>query len=131
MTWEYGVIGLVVGMAIGAITMRFGSRTLRSQHQIQYELEKTRAELADHKKDLKGHFERSTELLDKMAQDYRDLHQHLTRSSIDMLPEHSVSDPRSVWQLSEAEAGNDQTPIEIPRDYSEGASGILRGTTQR
>ncbi len=131
MTWEYGLIGLVVGIAIGAIAMRFGSKTLRSQHQIQYELEKTRAELADHKTDLKDHFTRSTELLDKMAQDYRELHQHLTRSSNEMLPQHPGHDPRSVWQLSEVEAGNDQTPIEIPRDYSEGASGILRGTTSK
>jgi uncharacterized membrane-anchored protein YhcB (DUF1043 family) len=31
------------------------------------------------------------------------------------------------YRLSESEADNDQAPVEMPRDYSEGASGLLRG----
>jgi len=31
MTWEYALIGLVVGIAIGAVAMRFGNRQLRDQ----------------------------------------------------------------------------------------------------
>ncbi|MGF7445207.1 Z-ring associated protein ZapG, partial [Klebsiella michiganensis] len=30
-----------------------------------------------------------------------------------------------------SEAGNDQAPVQMPRDYSEGASGLLRGGVKR
>lgn len=42
MTWEYALIGLVVGIIIGAVAMRFGNRKLRQQQALQYELEKTK-----------------------------------------------------------------------------------------
>ena len=43
MTWEYALIGLVVGIIIGAVAMRFGNRKLRQQQSLQYELEKNNA----------------------------------------------------------------------------------------
>lgn len=42
MTWEYALIGLVVGIVIGAIAMRFGNRKLRQQQVLQNELEKVK-----------------------------------------------------------------------------------------
>ena len=30
-----------------------------------------------------------------------------------------------------AKAGNDQAPVQMPRDYSDGASGLLRGGVKR
>ena len=36
MTWEYALIGLVVGIIIGAVAMRFGNRKLRQQQALQY-----------------------------------------------------------------------------------------------
>ncbi len=35
MTWEYALIGLVVGVVIGAVAMRFGNRKLRQQQVLQ------------------------------------------------------------------------------------------------
>jgi uncharacterized membrane-anchored protein YhcB (DUF1043 family) len=35
MTWEYALIGLVVGIAIGAVAMRFGNRKLRQQQALR------------------------------------------------------------------------------------------------
>ena len=42
MTREYALIGLVVGIVIGAVAMRFGNRKLRQQQSLQYELERTK-----------------------------------------------------------------------------------------
>lgn len=42
MTWEYALIGLVVGVVIGAVAMRFGNRKLRQQQVLQNELEKSK-----------------------------------------------------------------------------------------
>ena len=35
MTWEYALIGLVVGIIIGAVAMRFGNRKLCHQQALQ------------------------------------------------------------------------------------------------
>ena len=56
MTWEYALIGLVVGIIIGAVAMRFGNRKLRQQQALQYELEKNKAELDEYREELVSHF---------------------------------------------------------------------------
>ena len=87
MTWEYALIGLVVGIIIGAVAMRFGNRKLRQQQALQYELEKNKAELEEYREELVSHFARSAELLDNMAHDYRQLYQHMAKSSNNLLPD--------------------------------------------
>ncbi len=127
MTWEYALIGLVVGIIIGAVAVRFGSRKLRQQQALQYELEQKKAELDTWREELVGHFAHSAELLDNMAHDYRQLYQHMAKSSSNLLPEMSAESNPFRNRLSESEASNDQAPVQMPRDYSEGASGLLRG----
>ncbi|QCR37342.1 Z-ring associated protein ZapG [Nissabacter sp. SGAir0207] len=131
MTWEYALIGLVVGLIIGALAMRFGNRKLRQQQVLQHELEKSKAELDEYRQELVSHFARSAELLDNMATDYRQLYQHMAKSSNNLLPDMPTQDNPFNYRLTEAEADNDQAPVEMPRDYSDSASGLLRGDTSR
>jgi uncharacterized membrane-anchored protein YhcB (DUF1043 family) len=100
MTWEYALIGLVVGIIIGAVAMRFGNRKLRQQQALQFELEKNKAELEEYREELVSHFARSAELLDNMAHDYRQLYQHMAKSSSNLLPDTWRTPTRSatVWQ---------------------------------
>ncbi|MBZ3672370.1 DUF1043 family protein [Salmonella enterica subsp. enterica serovar Senftenberg] len=130
MTREYALIGLVVGIIIGAVAMRFGNRKLRQQQALQYELEK-KAELEEYREELVSHFARSAELLDTMAHDYRQLYQHMAKSSSSLLPEMSAESNPFRNRLAESEASNDQAPVQMPRDYSEGASGLLRSGAKR
>jgi len=131
MTWEYALIGLVVGIVIGAVAMRFGNRKLRQQQALQYELEKNKAELEEYREELVSHFARSAELLDNMADDYRQLYQHMAKSSSSLLPEMTAESNPFRNRLAESEASNDQAPVQMPRDYSDGASGLLRGGAKR
>jgi len=66
-----------------------------------------------------------------MADDYRQLYQHMATSSTQLLPEMSAEMNPFRNRLAESEAGNDQAPVQMPRDYSEGASGLLRGASKR
>lgn len=127
MTWEYALIGLVAGLLIGALAMRFGNKKLRAQRSMQYELEKTKAELADYREELTSHFAQSAELLDNMARDYRQLYQHMAKGSNDLLPNLPGEKNPFAYQLTESEADNDQAPVQMPRDYPDSASGLLRG----
>jgi len=131
MTWEYALIGLVVGIIIGAVAMRFGNRKLRQQQTLQHELEKSKAELEEYRLELTGHFARSAELLDNMADDYRQLYQHMAKGSSSLLPNLSGEQNPFRYRLTEAEADNDQIPAGMqPRDYPESATGLLRTTRE-
>lgn len=125
MTWEYGLIGLLTGLIIGALAMRFGNKKFREQRQTQYELDKTKSELDDYREELTTHFAHSAELLDKMADDYRQLYKHMAKGSQSFLS--GIPEGKQPFSLQLTEAGNDQAQVHIPRDYSEGASGLLRG----
>ncbi len=59
--------------------MRFGNRKLRQQQALQFELEKNKTELEEYREELVSHFARA-ELLDNMADDYRQLYQHMAKA---------------------------------------------------
>ncbi|WP_340609637.1 Z-ring associated protein ZapG [Xenorhabdus bharatensis] len=127
MTWEYALIGLIVGLIIGALAVRFGSQKLRQQNAAQAELEKNRAELEEYRKELVSHFARSAELLDNMARDYRQLYQHMAKSSNELMPDMPIQENPFNYRLSESKSNTSQIVTdEPPRDYSEGSSGLLR-----
>ncbi len=128
MTWEYALIGLVVGIIIGAVAMRFGNRKLRQQQALQYELEKNKAELEEYREELVSHFARSAELLDNMAHDYRQLYQHMAKSSNNLLPD-SMADANPFRnRLEESEASNDQA---LGPDAARLLRGRIRFTARR
>jgi uncharacterized membrane-anchored protein YhcB (DUF1043 family) len=89
------------------------------------------AELEEYREELVSHFARSAELLDNMADDYRQLYQHMAKSSSSLLPEMTAEANPFRNRLAESEASNDQAPVQMPRDYSDGASGLLRGGAKR
>ncbi|PHM53355.1 Z-ring associated protein ZapG [Xenorhabdus sp. KK7.4] len=127
MTWEYALIGLIVGFIIGALVVRFGSRKLRQQNAAQAELEKNRAELEEYRKELVSHFARSAELLDNMARDYRQLYQHMAKSSNELMPDMPMQENPFNYRLNESKNDTNQIVTDVPpRDYSEGSSGLLR-----
>ncbi|PLK58413.1 cytochrome D ubiquinol oxidase subunit III [Candidatus Palibaumannia cicadellinicola] len=121
MTWKSMLIGFLVGIIIGAVVMRFGNRKLRQQQMLQNELEKSKAELDKCRKELNSHFARSAELLDNMANSYRQLYQHMVKSSNRLLPTQRKEDNPFRYRLTEAD--NDQIPAEIqPWDDSPDSS---------
>ncbi|KMJ44918.1 Z-ring associated protein ZapG [Xenorhabdus khoisanae] len=127
MTWEYALIGLIIGFIVGALAVRFGSSKVRQQNELQAELEKNRTELEEYRKELVSHFARSAELLDNMARDYRQLYQHMAKSSNDLMPNMPIQDNPFNYRLSKSEAEKNKMASDMPpRDYSEGASGLFR-----
>ncbi|MGL4860116.1 MAG: Z-ring associated protein ZapG [Enterobacteriaceae bacterium] len=125
MPWIYMLIGLIIGVVIGALVMRYGNSKLRQQQALQSELEKSQQQLETYRRELVGHFAQSAELLNNMAQDYRKLYQHMAQSSNNLLPDLPVPENPFQYRLGESEAENDTLPVERPRDYSDGASGLF------
>ncbi|MXP67807.1 Z-ring associated protein ZapG [Pantoea sp. Aalb] len=126
MTWEYGIMGLITGIIIGAVTMRFGNKKLREQNNIQYKLQQSKIELANYREEISNHFERSAELLDNMAHDYRKFYNHIAKNSNKLLSHKINGKNLFTYKFKETEIDNDQLPVQTPRDYSEESSGLLR-----
>lgn len=122
--WECTLIGLVVGMIIGAVTMRFGNHKLRQQQTLQHELERSKAELDEYREKLTKYFVRSAELLDNMADDYRQLYQHIAENSNSLVPNQRFKDSRCLTDVD----NNRILAKTQPRDYPESTSGLLRST---
>ncbi|UDG81027.1 Inner membrane protein YhcB [Candidatus Hartigia pinicola] len=117
MTWEYTLIGLVIGFIAGVLVFRYGNLKLCQQKTEQSVLDKKNIELEEYRKELLEHFSRSAKLFDNMAYDYRQLHHHMVHSSSELMP--NMLAQRSLFNdhLTESEADNDQAPIKIPQRY--------------
>ncbi|MGP1924785.1 MAG: Z-ring associated protein ZapG [Arsenophonus sp. NEOnobi-MAG3] len=125
MTWEYVLIALIVGFIIGVLLVRFGNTKLHNQQALQAKLEKKTHELEEYHKELISHFARSAELLDNMAQDYRQLYQHMPKSSLELRSDMQIQNNSFNYRLTELD--NDQASVKLPpKDYSEGSSGLFR-----
>lgn len=127
MTWEYALIGLIVGFIIGTLVVRFGNTKLHNQQALQAELKKKNRELEEYRKELVSNFACNTKLLDNMAQDYWQLYQHIAKSSHELMPDIEIQNNPFKYQLTESELNNDRAPMNLPpKDYSEASSGLFR-----
>ncbi|ACQ68412.1 hypothetical protein BJP41_02785 [Candidatus Williamhamiltonella defendens] len=123
MTWEYGLISFILGVAVGALGMRFLNPKLREQKILQTQLERNKADLEQYRQELIDYFAHSSELLDNMAQDYRKLYQHIAKNSNQLLPDLPLKNNLSHPPLTEVDSINSAEKIKIPpRDYSDGSS---------
>lgn len=136
MTWEYGAIGFVAGLIFGVLMMMFGTTRSRDINKIQKELDKTKAELGTYRNEMKAHFANSADLLDKMAQDYRQLYDYMAKSSMHFIA--GSESPQNLFKNTLPTPKDQQANIEAstadlpPRDYSDGSSGLFnKGTEQK
>ncbi|BAO00314.1 hypothetical protein HHS_03440 [Candidatus Pantoea carbekii] len=123
MTWQYSLIGLIIGIIIGVILMRFSNKKLRKLRVIKDELEQSRQELLSYREALVKHFSHSAELADNMIREYRKFYQHMKKSCNELLPNLPEDKKFFAHQLPEMN-NNNQTTIQIPRDYSEHSSSL-------
>ncbi len=116
MTWEYGLISFILGVAVGALGMRFLNPKLREQKILQTQLERNKADLEQYRQELIDYFAHSSELLDNMAQDYRKLYQHIAKNSNQLLPDLPLKNNLSHPPLTEVDSINSAEKIKIPRE---------------
>ncbi|MGP1958363.1 MAG: Z-ring associated protein ZapG [Arsenophonus sp.] len=126
MSWEYVLIGLIIGFITGVLTIRLGNRKLCSQKMLRVELEKKNNELEEYRKELINHFAYGSELLDKMAQNYRQLYEHMAKSSRELMPDAILENNPFNYYLNKSELNNDKAISNLPaKDYSECSSSLF------
>ncbi|AKD37647.1 hypothetical protein I926_01585 [Pasteurella multocida subsp. multocida OH4807] len=126
--WQAGLVGLIIGLIIGYLFLRFTKDSVKKQVKTETELQKVKNQLDLQKQELEKHFAESAELLKNIAQDYQKLYTHLATSSTQLLPE-LTNKPLFSQELIGQHTTEQPLHLssdEQPRDYSEGSSGLLK-----
>ncbi|MDO5055589.1 YhcB family protein [Pasteurella oralis] len=126
--WQTAGIGLIIGLVIGYLFLRFTKDSVKKQVKTEAELQKVKNQLDSQKQQLEKHFAESAELLKNIAQDYQKLYKHLATSSTQLLPEltnKQLFSQELITNTTTEKVDNTDTD-EPPRDYSEGSSGLLK-----
>ncbi len=75
--WPITLAALVAGVLVGVLAYRLLDRSSREIKRVKDELDSTRNELSDYRTRVNQHFDKSSELMDNLSQNYVRVYQHL------------------------------------------------------
>ncbi|EIQ1514219.1 Z-ring associated protein ZapG [Vibrio parahaemolyticus] len=129
MPWIYAIVGLLVGTIVGVVISRLTTPEYKKQKSVQKELEAAKFELEQQRQELVDHFAQTAEMLDTLGKDYTKLYQHMAKTSSELLPNLPEQDnpfDKKTAMYSE-QIKEDQPEVnEQPKDYANGATGLLK-----
>ncbi|GAK83646.1 putative cytochrome d ubiquinol oxidase subunit III [Vibrio ponticus] len=129
MPWIYALAGLLIGAVIGFIISRLTAPNYKKQKNLYKDLETAKFELEQQKQELTDHFAQTAEMLDSLGKEYTKLYQHMAKTSSELLPNMPEQDnpfAQKVAQQNSAQNSNDESLEDAPKDYANGATGLLR-----
>ncbi|HCG8412385.1 hypothetical protein CGJ95_11675 [Vibrio parahaemolyticus] len=129
MPWIYAIVGLLVGTIVGVVISRLTTPEYKKQKSVQKELEAAKFELEQQRQELVDHFAQTAEMLDTLGKDYTKLYQHMAKTSSELLPNLPEQDNPfdKKTAMSSEQVKEDQPEVnEQPKDYANGATGLLK-----
>ena len=72
-----GILALVAGLCLGMLISRRLSPDVRKQRELERSLDRLLQQQKDYQQEVVEHFTDTSKLLGKMAESYRDVHNHL------------------------------------------------------
>jgi len=79
--WQLGIIALVAGAMIGALAYRLLAPSTKQADKIKTELDTARAELNSYRASVGQHFDKTSELVNDLTQNYVKVYQHLAEGA--------------------------------------------------
>jgi uncharacterized membrane-anchored protein YhcB (DUF1043 family) len=126
-----GIVALVVGLGLGMFVSRRLSPDSRKQRELERSLDRLLQQQKDYQHEVVEHFTDTSKLLGKMAESYRDVHNHLATGAGTLCNDEGGSILPRIADDSPARPGTDPDieAVEPPRDYapklSPHATGVL------
>jgi uncharacterized membrane-anchored protein YhcB (DUF1043 family) len=75
--WQISIISLFAGVLIGALTYRLFSPSVKRIDEVESDLSKARDEMSSYKTSVNQHFNKTSELVNDLTQNYVKVYQHL------------------------------------------------------
>jgi uncharacterized membrane-anchored protein YhcB (DUF1043 family) len=79
--WQIGIIALLAGALIGVLVYRLLSPSVKQADKIKTELDAARKELGSYKASVNKHFDKTSELVNDLTQNYVKVYQHLAEGA--------------------------------------------------
>jgi uncharacterized membrane-anchored protein YhcB (DUF1043 family) len=97
--WQIGIIGLVAGAMIGALAYRLLAPSVKRADKTKSELDMAREELSSYKASVNNHFNKASELVNDLTQNYVKVYRHLAEGA------QTLGDSRTLTNLLEQHQG--------------------------
>jgi uncharacterized membrane-anchored protein YhcB (DUF1043 family) len=97
--WQIGIIALVAGAMIGALAYRLLAPSVKQADKIKSELKMAREELISYKASVNNHFNKTSELVNDLTQNYVKVYRHLAEGA------QTLGDSRTLTNLLEQHQG--------------------------
>ena len=126
--WQISIISLVTGGLIGALAYRLLTPSAKRVVEIESELNQAREELTDYKDSVNQHFNKTSDLVNDLTQNYVKVYQHLaegaqtlgdSRTLTNLLEQHqgrvsiAVSEEQGIRNVASEVIGDVPEPVEI------------------
>ncbi|CAG8998940.1 MAG: Inner membrane protein YhcB [Candidatus Celerinatantimonas neptuna] len=127
----HNMILIGIGILLGFIVARLISRSQKNNpNDLKEQLEQSRKELNAYREQVNEHFNTSAQLLENLAQQYQQIHQHMAEQAQVLMSsenEKSLLFEESALLTSAADSQNcdEPKPSSPPKDYSNQPSGLL------
>lgn len=120
--WPIGIVALLVGAIIGALAYRLLAPSVKQADKTRTELDATREELNSYKVSVNQHFNKTSELVNDLAQNYVKVYQHLAQGA------QTLGDGKSFVSLLDQPQGRVAlTGNDASNDAEQAADDILVG----
>ena len=97
--WQISIISLVAGAMIGVLAYRLLAPSVKQAAKIKTELDVTREELNSYKASVNQHFDKTSELVNDLTQNYVKVYQHLAEGA------QTLGDSKAFTNLLEQHQG--------------------------
>ena len=108
--WQIGIIALLLGAMIGILAYRLLSPSVRQNDRIKSDLESARDELQSYRASVNQHFDKTSELVNDLTQNYVRVYQHLAEGA------QSLGDGKTFNNRLEHHPGKVSIALEDPRE---------------
>jgi len=114
------LVALLVGLGAGALFSRRMSADSRKQRELERSLDRLLQQQKDYQHEVVEHFTDTSKLLNKLAESYRDVHNHLAAGASNLCDDDAGTIMRRIPDSSMTElAGEpDPTAVQAPLDYA-------------
>ena len=127
-----GIAALAIGLALGwAAARTTGNRNVR-QRRLAQQLDALQTEHTRYQAQVNEHFMETAELIRRLNDSYRDVHQHLAKGASKLCTEsdarQELEQARQDNQLAYQQQGEADDGVEPPRDYAPRNDNLDNGT---
>lgn len=112
------IAALAVGAALGYFAYQYLHPVPRRNRELEQQLHALQEASKDHRYEVNAHFNKTAELLDQLANSYREVHNHLARGAVELCDAGAVRVLRPLPDQSSVLQEEQPIIIEPPRDYA-------------